>query len=61
MILVVENVLLVYVYVKLLDVHWLIVSIWLKLCINIIESLGFYEISSFICKKRFDEMKINVK
>ena len=36
MILVVENVLLVYVYIELLDLYSLIASIWLKLCVNLI-------------------------
>ena len=53
MILIVENVFLVYIYVELLDVCWLIASIWLKLCINVIEGLGLYETSNFICKRRF--------
>ena len=57
MVLVVENMLLVYVYVELLDVYWLIASIWLKLCINVIEGLGLYEISSFICKRGFGRNK----
>ena len=55
MVLVVENVLLVYVYVELLDVYWLIACICLKLCINVSEGLGLYEISSFIYKRRIDE------
>ena len=57
MVLVVENVLLVYVYVVLLYVYWVVGSIWLKLCIIVIEGLGLYEISSFICKRRFGRNK----
>ena len=57
MILVVANVLLVYVYVVLLYVYWVIGSIWLKLCIIVIEGLGLNEISSFICKREFGRNK----
>ena len=37
--------------------YWVIVSIWLKLCIIVIEGLGLYEISSFICKRGFGRNK----
>ena len=57
MVLIVENVLLVYVYVVLLYVYWVIYSIWLKLYIIVIEGLGFDESSSFICKRRFGRNK----